>query len=189
MRQQGRHHTSEHSSSMTADNISCNSHLPAIENQPCAGVKSPWATAAASNPAEFSGAVAKPHVLFLVDTFHQKLGGAESNLLRITRILAGNRYRCSVATFASRSDLVDIKSEFSCPVYIFPLRRTYDWNALKVAIKLRQLIRSQKVSIVHTFFSTSDIWGGLVAKLSCCPVLVSSRRDMGFLRSSRHRIA
>lgn len=42
---------------------------------------------------------------------------------------------------------------------------------------------------MHTIFETSDIWGGLIAKLSGPTVLVSSRRDMGILRSTKHRIA
>ncbi len=43
--------------------------------------------------------------------------------------------------------------------------------------------------IVHTFFETSDIWGGLIARLSGCPVLISSRRDLGILRTRKHKIA
>jgi glycosyltransferase involved in cell wall biosynthesis len=45
------------------------------------------------------------------------------------------------------------------------------------------------VQIVHTFFESADLLGGLVAKLSGVPVLISSRRDMGILRSTRHRVA
>ncbi len=55
-----------------------------------------------------------------------------------------------------------------------------------MANQIRRLIRSQRVRIVHTFFETSDLWGGLVAKLSGDPVLVSSRRDMGILRRPIH---
>ena len=43
--------------------------------------------------------------------------------------------------------------------------------------------------MVHTFFESADLLGGLVAKLSGVPVVISSRRDMGILRSTRHRIA
>lgn len=128
------------------------------------------------------------HILFLIDTFHGRMGGGEGNLLSITQLLPRDRYRCSVVTFASRPDLVNISSVFSCPVYVLPLQRTYGWNGLKVAMKLWHMIRSQQVQIVHTFFATSDIWGGLISKVSGCPLLVSSRRDMGILRSSKHRL-
>jgi L-malate glycosyltransferase len=83
---------------------------------------------------------------------------------------------------------VELFKSIPCPVYTFPLRRTYDWNALRVAFRLGKLIRSERVNIVHTLFETSDLFGGLVAKLSGCPVLVSSRRDMGIFRTAKHRL-
>jgi hypothetical protein len=83
----------------------------------------------------------------------------------------------------------DIFENFPCPWWLFPLRRTYDWNALQTALRLRRLIRTQQVHIVHTFFESSDLWGGLIAKLSGTPVLISSRRDMGIYRTSKHQLA
>jgi glycosyltransferase involved in cell wall biosynthesis len=44
------------------------------------------------------------------------------------------------------------------------------------------------VDIVHTFHETSDLWAGLVARISGVPVLISSRRDMGILRLTKHRL-
>jgi glycosyltransferase involved in cell wall biosynthesis len=129
------------------------------------------------------------HVLFLIDRFPHRVGGAEGVLLRTIRRLPANRYRCSVATFAVDPQFGDARRLFDCPFYLFPLQRTYDWNAMRVAVKIMHLIRSQQVSIVHTFFSTSDLWGGLIAKLSGCPVLISSRRDMGIQRSAKHQLA
>ena len=129
------------------------------------------------------------HVLFLIDRFPERMGGAEGALLRTIRLLPADRYRCSVATFAVDPRFGDIRHLFSCPFHVFPLKRTYDWNALQVAIKMARLIRSERVSLVHTFFSTSDLWGGMIAKLSGCPVLISSRRDMGVFRSVKHEVA
>jgi glycosyltransferase involved in cell wall biosynthesis len=41
---------------------------------------------------------------------------------------------------------------------------------------------------VQTYFETSNLWGGIVAKLSGA-LLLSSRRDMGILRKSKHALA
>jgi glycosyltransferase involved in cell wall biosynthesis len=130
----------------------------------------------------------RPHILFLMDQYFGTHGGAEGALLNIIRHLPTERFRCSLATFGM-NPAIDRAKVFPCPVYEFPLRRTYDWTAMKVAARLRRLIRDEHVDIVHTFFETSDIWGGMVAKLSGCPVLVSSRRDMGILRSWKHHVA
>ena len=42
------------------------------------------------------------------------------------------------------------------------------------------------MDIVQTYFETSNLWGGLVAKLSGA-LLLSSRRDMGILRKPSMR--
>lgn len=127
------------------------------------------------------------HILFLIDELCEA-GGAERVLLNTIRILPENRFRCSLATFKLDSS-IDIFRQFPCPVHVFPLGRSYGWSGFQAALKLRKLIRSQEVEILHTFHETSDLWGSLVAKLSGCPVLISSRRDMGILRSAKHRIA
>src|SRR6202040_2051052 len=98
------------------------------------------------------------------------------------------RFRASVATFQIDPEL-DVLSRISCPFHILPLHSTCDLNAAKMALRLRRLIRQENVSIVHTFFETSDLWAAPIAKLSGCPVLISSRRDMGIYRNRKHRLA
>jgi glycosyltransferase involved in cell wall biosynthesis len=127
------------------------------------------------------------HVLFIIDQL-SVLGGAEQVLLKMVHLLPKHGVRCSIVTFKTnlKPDALDSRT---CPLHVFPLKRTYDWQAFKVARELRRLIRSEHVDVVHTFFETSDIWGGLIAKLSRVPVLISSRRDMGILRTTKHRVA
>ncbi len=125
------------------------------------------------------------HVLFLIDEFFDAHGGAEGALVRMTRHLPKDRFRCSVVTFHGKN--AD-RTVFDCPFYVFELTTISDWHAVKMAFRLRSLIRREKVDIVHTFFETSDLWGGLVAKLSGRPLLISSRRDMGILRRNRHSL-
>jgi glycosyltransferase involved in cell wall biosynthesis len=127
-----------------------------------------------------------PHVLYLIDHL-AAIGGGEAALLKITRNLPKERFRCSVATF--KIGELDLSRELTVPLHVFPLRRTYGVDAIRTAAKLRTLIREQQIEIVHTFFETSNLWGGLVAKLGGGPRLISSRRDMGILRARKHRIA
>lgn len=134
------------------------------------------------------GTHARHHVLFLIDAFNRTAGGAERTLMKLCRFLPPDRYRCTVATLTKGSG-INMSDHFSCPVHVLRLRTILGWTALKAAMHLNQLIRSENVSITHTFFPTSDLWGGMVAKLSGCPILISSRRDMGFLRQRKHRVA
>jgi glycosyltransferase involved in cell wall biosynthesis len=125
------------------------------------------------------------HVLFIIDELCE-IGGAERVLFKMIELLPAEKFRCSLLTFRTNEE-ADL-SQIRCPVYVMPLTRTYDWNALKVAREIRNFVRREKVSIVHTFFETSDLWAGPIAKLSGCPVLISSRRDLGILRSRRHNV-
>jgi glycosyltransferase involved in cell wall biosynthesis len=132
-------------------------------------------------------AAEKVRVLYVIDQLCT-LGGAERILLKTIRLLPKERYTCSLATFKINSNL-PVFGDFPCPLHVFPLSRTYDLRALETAWRLRDLVQSERVQIVHTFFETSDLWAGTIAKLSGCPVLISSRRDMGILRSAKHRLA
>jgi len=128
------------------------------------------------------------HILFLIDVLYSKHGGAEGVLHKIVRHLPADRYRCSIGTFATDPDRVDAAA-YDCPVHLLPIRRMYDVQALRASLKLARILRSQSVSVVHSFFTASDLLGGLVAKLSGSPILISSRRDMGIHRTALQHTA
>src|SRR3954447_4973886 len=130
---------------------------------------------ALSTPVEsavLSKSETRPHVLFLIDHLLAR-GGGEGNLLKVVQLLPPDSVRCSIATL--RIDPI-IQKSISVPVHVFPLRRVYDLSGLRAAWRLRRLIRKEKIDIVQTYFETSNLWGGLVAKLSGA-LLLSSRRD------------
>jgi glycosyltransferase involved in cell wall biosynthesis len=126
------------------------------------------------------------HILYLIDVLWG-LGGAERALLRMVKLLPRDRYRCTIGTFRQRPGWA--KHEIACPVREFPMRRIFGWQAFRAALELRSLIQTERVALVHTFFESADLFGAPVSKWSGCPVVVSSRRDMGILRSPRHHLA
>jgi glycosyltransferase involved in cell wall biosynthesis len=128
-----------------------------------------------------------PHILYVIDQICQ-IGGAERVLLEIIRRLPPDLFRCSVVTFEIEPGLKALEN-VSSKIRVLPLRRTYDINAIRTALLIRDLIRREDVSIVHTFFETSDLWAAPIARLSGCPVLISSRRDTGILRTRKHHLA
>jgi glycosyltransferase involved in cell wall biosynthesis len=128
-----------------------------------------------------------PHVFYVIDQLCE-LGGAERILLEIVRRLSRERFQCSIVALNLNPGLAALR-DLPAPVYTLPLKRTYNFNAAKMAIHLRRLISRERVSIVHTFFESSDLWAAPVAKFSGCPILVSSRRDMGILRTRKHLLA
>lgn len=123
-------------------------------------------------------------MLFLIDHL-MALGGGETNLLKVVQLMPPELVRCSIATFRIKPE---IRNSIPVPVYVFPWKRFFHLDAWKAAWALRKLIRAEHVDIVQTYFETSNLWGGLVAKLSGA-LLLSSRRDMGILRKSKHALA
>src|SRR5437868_3456915 len=129
----------------------------------------------------------RSHILFVIDQLCE-LGGAERALLQTIQLLPEKRFRKTLVTFALDEQLPGFR-DLPCPHLVLPLRRTYDWNAFRVARKIQEFIRDQRVDIVHTFHETADLWGGMVTSMKNGPALVSSRRDMGILRKPKHQLA
>jgi L-malate glycosyltransferase len=129
-----------------------------------------------------------PHILLVVDQFAKVLGGGERIALKLAALLPHYGYRASILTFSAHPESAALKSP-PCPVYLLPLKRTYDLAALRAALEIRRFLKQQRIQIVHTFFESSDIWAGLVTKTMSKAKLVWGRRDMGILRSRKHHIA
>jgi glycosyltransferase involved in cell wall biosynthesis len=128
-------------------------------------------------------------ITYIIDHLCNIRAGGELALFRILRHLPRDQFQPSVVTFAALPLSVQLLQELNCPLHLFPIDRTYDWHGFKQALRLRSLLRTERPSIVHTFFETSNTWGGLISKLSSDSKLVSSRRDMGVLRLTKHRLA
>jgi glycosyltransferase involved in cell wall biosynthesis len=126
-------------------------------------------------------------LLYIVDQLTE-MGGAERLLVKMIRSLSKERFQCSLVTFQIDRSL-PLFSSMPCDVRVLPLRKSYNTQALRLSLELRSLLRSEGVSIVHTFFETADLWGCLVSRLSRVPIVLSSRRDMGILRRPKHALA
>jgi len=129
------------------------------------------------------------HIVYIIDHLYNIRAGGELALFRILRHLPRDQFQPSVVTFAVQPLSIQLLQELGCPLHVFPLECTYDWRGFKQALRLRRLLTTEHPSIVHTFFETSNTWGGVITKLSFGPKLVSSRRDMGVLRLTKHRLA
>jgi glycosyltransferase involved in cell wall biosynthesis len=125
-------------------------------------------------------------ILFVIDQL-SALGGGERAMMQLIRGLS-RRFQCSVVTFR-RNVHPEVSALVDAPITVIPLRRSYSPGGLRAALELARMIRRQRVEIVHTFFETSDLFGGLVARFAGVKGLISSRRDMGLLRSAKHRFA
>jgi glycosyltransferase involved in cell wall biosynthesis len=144
------------------------------------------------NPATLSTANAefdsRPHILLVVDELPKELGGGERMVLKLASLLPQYGYRVSILSFSIHPQSIALELA-QCPVYQLPLNSTYNLDALRGAFDLRRFLKKQKVRIVQTFFESSDLWAGLVARTMSNAKLIWSRRDMGILRTGKHHVA
>jgi glycosyltransferase involved in cell wall biosynthesis len=131
---------------------------------------------------------ALPHVLLVLDQLSKTLGGGERIVLRLASLLPQYGYRASILTFSADPESPGLQSP-ACPIYLLPLRRTYDLSALRAAFALKRFLSQQRIEIVQTFFESSDLWAGFVTKTMSNAKLIWSRRDMGILRDRKHHVA
>ncbi len=129
-----------------------------------------------------------PHVLLVVDQFPETLGGGERAALRLAANLPKYGFRASILTFFAHPNCAGF-GPVPCPIYVLPLQRTFDLTAIRGAFELKRFLSTNQVRIVHTFFESSDLWAGFVAKTMSDAKLVWSRRDLGILRRRKHAIA
>ncbi len=129
-----------------------------------------------------------PHVLLVVDGLGGALGGGERIALKMAALLPRYGYRVSILTFGAPDNL-EVRTNPPCPIYLLPLTSAFNVSAVRAAFDFRNFLRDQSIQIVQTFFESSDLWAGVVAKLLSPARLIWSRRDMGILRTSKHRIA
>jgi len=125
-------------------------------------------------------------ILLLVDQLTE-LGGGERSLFQLARQLQLHGFRVSVVTL--RGDLNPEVHTLFDNITILPLRSCFSLGALRAGFLLRRIIKQERVTLVQTYFESADLFGALVARLSGVTRIVSSRRDMGFLRTRKHRIA
>lgn len=129
-----------------------------------------------------------PHVLLVIDEFAKVVGGGERIALKLAALLPHYGYRASILIFAAYPGSAALQSP-PCPIYVLPLKRTSDLAALRAAFAFKRFLKQQRVRIVHTFFESSDIWAGFFTKIMSNAKLIWARRDMGIMRSRKHRIA
>jgi glycosyltransferase involved in cell wall biosynthesis len=125
-------------------------------------------------------------VLFLVDQLSE-LGGGERAVFQLAQELSKFGIRITVVTF--RGNLSPEALRLYEPITILPLSSCFSFRAIAVAWQLRRVIHENKISLVQTFFESSDIFGATVARICGVSCIISSRRDMGILRSAKHRLA
>lgn len=132
----------------------------------------------------FEKTTKKTRILYLIDTLIGK-GGSENNLLQVIRGLDKNLYEPYVFCLQGGPLSNEILKEgFS--VTDLKLKRVYGWKGLKAARRLFVCLKKRKIDILVTYHEGSDFLGAVMGRAAGVPVIVSTRRDMGYKLKLHH---
>lgn len=129
----------------------------------------------------------KHSVLFLIDVLGE-LGGAETNLAQVASLLPKDKYSPVICCLKGGKVFDELKAK-KMNVIDLRVKRIYGISGIIKAFKLARIIKQQNIKIMVTYLESSDFWGSVVGRLAGVPIIVSSRRDMGFNLKLRHRLA
>jgi glycosyltransferase involved in cell wall biosynthesis len=127
-------------------------------------------------------------VLFIIDCL-QHWAGTEKHLLKLVSRMDKQRYECYVCAFAADNEILRQFNQAGATTLLLPLERIYGLAALKQARRLFRFIKRHGIDVVQLFHFASEIFGLLVARLARVPVVITSKRDMGFLNNRWHNLA
>jgi len=125
------------------------------------------------------------NILYIIDQL-RGMAGTERHLLYLVSRLNKERYNCYIGTFdGGRGAMPQAIRESGIPMLDLGLNRIYSPDAPLKALRLWRFIRKKKIDLVQTYHFKSDTFGVLVARLSGVTSIISSKRDMGDLKSPR----
>ncbi len=128
----------------------------------------------------------KINILFLIDHFHLA-GGTETHLAYLARHLDKERFKCFIVAFSlGAPPLLKQLRDDGIEVVHIHVGRYYTLNAVLKAVELSKFIGRNKIDIVQTYHFKSDTYGALIAWLSGVKYIISSKRDVGDLKSKLH---
>jgi glycosyltransferase involved in cell wall biosynthesis len=116
-------------------------------------------------------------VLLAINTLAR--GGAERQLVELATGLDRERFSVSVLCVVASGPLADELTSAGIPVAIFDSRRPLE------LLRLIAYVRRQAPDIVHSFLFGSNIVATLAATLARTPVVITSRRSLGFFKDGR----
>lgn len=119
------------------------------------------------------------------------VGGAEKHLLNVVRGLDRQRFSPQVCCLSEGGPLEGDFREAGCPVTIFGykgLKPNKVSDILGVAREFYRMVsflKKNRPDIVHCYLYWANIIGGFAARAARCPVIITSRRSLGYFKDGK----
>lgn len=122
----------------------------------------------------------KIKIIYLIDFFETAQAGTENQLLKLLRYLPRDLFEIYFVSIQRRLFFEELQSQIS-DVKFKNLDGSADISkSIFTLFRLYQFFIKVKPHILHTFFPAGNSFGVLIGRLAGVPIIISSRRDMGY---------
>lgn len=132
-------------------------------------------------------------LLFLSDAAISTSGGSERFLRNLLRHLSPSMYRVTLVQLCLEPQmkyrLHDTQiASIEMQMYM-PTREVYGVEGLAILRRLRRMVREQAFDVIQSQHESADVFNALLPRGPAHAVRISNRRDTGFLKSAKLRLA
>lgn len=132
-------------------------------------------------------------VLILTDTAIVGSGGSERFLRNLLQNLPASEYRVTLVQLCAEPAARDRlhaghPGALEAQMYL-PISAVYARDGLRVLRKLRRMVHEQHFDVIQSQHESSDVFNALLPRGSAHAARISNRRDTGFLKNARLRMA
>ena len=124
-------------------------------------------------------------VLLLVDSLTPE-AGTENQIVELVRHMDPSRVELYVACMEDGARLQAL-ARWATP-WVFPAPGIFSVSGLRQAHRLRHLINSHQIDVVHTFMVRAAAFGVMAAYGSRCKAILTSRRNLGYNIGAKYRL-
>jgi len=128
------------------------------------------------------------HILYLID-FMNFFSGTEKHLYDLVRFINKEKFKPFIITLEGTELFQENVEKLGIPMQILGLKKIYGFKAVVALLRLRKFIKKENIQIIQTFHTNADLFGTVLGQLTGVPIIVSSRRDMGFTRNFRNHLS
>jgi glycosyltransferase involved in cell wall biosynthesis len=116
-------------------------------------------------------------------------GGTERQVVETLRLLDRSKYDLLVGCLKRRGPFLADVEALGVPIMGFPITSVANWRTLVWMRKLVQTLRDEKIDLVHTFDSSTNLFAIPAARWARVPVVIASRGNIVHNRTAFERVA
>ena len=126
----------------------------------------------------------KINIAFVIDTIATPSAGTEKQLLILLNEIDKSKFKAYLICLRNSDWLQN--NNLPCEVHILNVGSLFSFSSLIGMLKFKNLINTEKIDIVQTFFKEGNIFGTIAAKFGGCKIIISSRRNIGYWHNRSH---